>query len=258
MESRGWGPLTVEEATSWEDLKRKGRETLPDLFVVDPCAGPGGRFDVRSVARLTRWFPGMPILAFPSCRRLPASAWLRLGALGVSEVIGDDQAEQPYVIAHRIRRFARSAGSLEVIERLEGTVPDRWRSLLTRAYPLAQRGLSDEAESAHLSVPLLADLWMKGATRDQINAALRRDGLPPSGWLVRWLISLRAVMLRPARRTWEQVAFELGFGSADALRRFTKRFTGTAPSQLTAEDLVGLFHEAVRRHGREAPRDPEA
>jgi AraC-like DNA-binding protein len=258
MESRGWGSFSVVEATSLEDLRGKGRETLPDLFVVDPCAGPGGLFDVRSVARLTRWFPAMPILAFPSCRKLPAGAWLRLGAFGVSEVIGDDESERPYVIARRIRRFVASAGSVQVIETLEGVVPARWRALLTRAYPLAHRGASDEAYATRLSVPLLAHLWMTGATRDQINAALRRDGLPPSGWLIRWLISLRAVMLRPARRTWEQVAFELGFGSADALRRFTKRFTGAAPSQLTAEDLTGLFREVVREDGPDGPRDSKA
>lgn len=86
-----------------------------------------------------------------------------------------------------------------------------------------------------------AELWMPGASARSLRRALARQGLPRPGWLLRWLVALRAVSLhgQGGYELW-RVAHELGFDSAEALSRRIKRLTGRAPRKLSVEDLLKL------------------
>lgn len=180
-----------------------------------------------------------PILAYPSGREISATAWMRLFQHGVQDVIEAPQDQMPAEIAYRIINIGGLSHNQVIDSLAECGVPDHWLRFFRKAFLHAHRQL-DQGEPS-LSASRMATLWMPGARDHQLQDALRSQGLPPAGWIARWLIVLRAVTMKPVANTWKCVAVDLGFEDQRHFRRFVRRLTDLPPTDLDTELLISLF-----------------
>lgn len=240
MDRLRWGNLVLREATNWKSLVAAASVSHSDLVVLDPCLWPAQEKVARDVSQLSRRAPHVSIIAYPSHCQLAPQTWLDLRDAGVQGVIDGVMVRTPFQIAQLLRRLGPMGRTLQALRLLENQVPTWCVRMLERALGSSNRGPCGYG-SGRLSVGQLTDLWVVGGSESGLRSALRRAGLPPPGWLVRWLTALRAVTLASFLDGWETVAYELGLSSRRDLRRMVKRLTGQPPTQLTVRDLITLF-----------------
>jgi hypothetical protein len=232
--------LRVVEAATWSAARDLILCEAAGLVLVDAGGPDGFQSMLESTIAIRRHAPSVPVVIWGGAAEVPPEAWMKLRDAGVQGVISEGARASRGSIAFELGRAAGLSLPLDAIEALSPVVPPWGLRLLRKALPLAHRGLEDDGEG-RLSVSLLADLWVRGGSPEGLTSALRRASLPPPGWMVRWLIVLRGVGLRSILPTWEAVAWELGFRSRRDLRRFVRRLTGRAPTEVSASHLEELF-----------------
>jgi len=199
----------------------------------------------RHLGRCVKEFAAVPTVAFGRVDRLPLQEWLSLRDSGLAGVLEDDILEEPERAARTLLDLGTLVNGYSTFAALEGSAPPWFLDLLRRGFPVARRSVGGDQRA--LTCEVLAGLWMRGGSVRSLRHVLEAQGLPPPGWLVRWLIALRSVHLRSRMKSWDAVSYALGFGSGDALRKVMKRLTGRPPRDVTAEHLLSLFLSRLRR-----------
>lgn len=246
MGELGWGSLQIRPYSNWQALTRDSAARQPELLILEPTVVGGACTDLQAIGRFLEICPSVPVIVYASGSEISPRGWMALWSSGVEEVIDAEEDTSAFTIACRLRGFAGVMDGRRVITRLQDAMPHWCLRLLLRALPIARRGPND----GKMTSSLLASLCWKGAAPHHLNYRLRRDGLPSAGWLVRWLVCLRAVGLRSHRPNWEAVALELGFGRVEELRVYVHRLCGRAPTKVTEEWLLALFQSTCKSNNK--------
>ncbi len=244
VDEQGWGKFSLSVHDDLPGFIANASSPECEVVGVDTsaCTQPRNALEVGGEVR--RVAPTKPILLVAGTGELSPRDWMRAGEMGVAELILDEEDSNAVAIARRIRSVSGVSLALGVIRSLEGQVPTQWVRMLERGLVHARRATADDAG---LSTELLADLWNRGSSRAQLQWYLQKDGDWTPGWLVRWLICLKALSLRSVRPSWARVASDLGFSRKEDLRAYVRRFTGVREDELTAERLKDAFLR--RSHG---------
>jgi len=258
-----WAAMQVPDE---EALVRAAIHSAPVLVLVawngrvdrsrDPEeAGPVERPIERLVGRL----PSTPIVVYAAEEELDLHAAHHLGRIGVPKVIRKGVDDDPERLADTLVQVAAFGSGMRALEEVSRGLPDPFVRLLRKGYRAAR--MPENPRTGRLTAATLCGLWMAGAHRSTAAAALRQAGLPPPGWLARWLVGLRAVaqLGNPGARP-EGVARALGLPSAAALRELLRRLTGRPTRGVRTEDLVRAFRDRCRqvreKTERRRRRDP--
>jgi hypothetical protein len=244
MDQRGWGRLSLAVHSDLSVFLAEVVPTKCDVVGVDTSACSQPSSCVGVVEQVKAVAPTKPILLLASEGELTSRDWMRASEVGVAELVLDEEDHDAVAIARRIRSVSGISRALEVIQSLRGQVPAHWVKMLKRGLMRARRTTADDVG---LTPELLADLWNRGASRAQLEWFLRKDGAWTPGWVVRWLICLRAVSLSSVRPSWGAVASDLGFSRRDDLRAFVRRFAGVREDELTVERLKDEFLQRNHR-----------
>jgi len=245
--ARGWGRQVLSVPNRLSAFIVEASSFNCDIVGVDTSAFSPPSRTVGVVGQVRRVAPTKPILLLTGAGDLSPRDWLKVAETGIAELVLDEEYTSAAALASLIRSVSGVSLGLEVIQSLDGQVPTRWVRVLERALPHSRRATPDDAG---LSAALLADIWNRGATPAQLAWHLKRDGEWTPGWLVRWLICLKALSLKTVRPSWVTVATDLGFARRDDLRAFVQRLSGRREDQLTEEWLRDAF--VGKRHDRKA------
>jgi hypothetical protein len=233
------GACSFEVVRTVDEAVGLNTNMMVDFIIMDASVfqSRATRF-ARLVESVDRCAPIPSVIAGPSVA-LTAHEWFRLGRSGVREVVLD--TDSALDVARRLRMASGLSEAILLIDSLPDWIDDHWKELFVRALPHAHRGSASEPP---MSTAVLADLWMRGASARQLAWRVSRDfGFPP-GWLVRWLIAVRAFGLSHTRGGWNSVVVELGFRRRSNLRSFIVRLAGCELEELSLDLMLRLF---VRR-----------
>lgn len=225
---------------SWEDLRTRLAETSPRArVVVDPLgSAPDGQAVAPPLERLLREFPSTRILAVLDSGRVAVEVVLRLGRIGVADVLDLRTSLNPRAIRAHLDQIPPDAFRTLLDGSKMADLSGRGRLLLERAADLAARGEypRDLAEALGMS-PMTLRRWMNGA------------GLPTPRHLFRWLrILLASSLLDDPGRTVRDVALAAGYSNASGLRRATNAVLDMPPSELRER---GAYRTALRHFLRD-------
>ncbi len=243
MDEVGWGRLWLSVQEDLAAFISEASSSDCDIVGVDTSACTQPVRSVGVVGEVRRVAPTKPILFLASSRELGPREWLAASEAGAAEFALDEEDTAPVAIARLIRSISGISLAVRVIRSLEGHVPTQWVRMLERALVHSRRANLDDTG---LSASSLADVWNSGSTAAQLAWYLQQDGAWTPGWIVRWLICLKALSLRAVRPSWTAVATGLGFSQRSDLRAYVQRFSGLREDQLTEDGL----REAFLRQGR--------
>jgi AraC-like DNA-binding protein len=145
--------------------------------------------------------------------------------------IGWTTQEAGASVTAQLERAIASVRHEDAVHRLLERVPALPQRLM--AYGLAQHGHAVRVEDASRVLR---------TTRKALWLACHAANLAPPQTLLAWCRLIRLTQhLASSRHSVESVAYELGFGSAPALRNFTRRTIASTPSQLrTCEAIAAV------------------
>ncbi|HSJ24703.1 MAG TPA: hypothetical protein VK929_08560 [Longimicrobiales bacterium] len=241
------GLLILHDCESWRHIDRQLTAIRPDILILDPCARADsmGYYDI--LPQVMRLALRSPVVAYPSGRDFPIDGWIKLARHGLMNVIEEPKDQIAGEVAELILDACGLAHAYATVGRLAGLGISRdWIDFLQKIFLDAHRALPDDGKLS-LSVPRMAELWIRGSKPHHLQDSLRMDGLPPAGWIARWLIALRCVTLKPVLGTWESVAIRMGFESYRDLSKFIQRLTGHGPAKLSSEQLLTMFRGRTKR-----------
>ncbi len=230
------GEWRVVEAKGAAEALRQCALRPPALLILDPTPADSGE-----VERALHAFPNVPTLLYMKSGEVHPERILELGRLGVTGVVEWGRNDRPSVLAELLLRSWGGGRGQQLLSALLLRLPGEFHSLVRRAYlEVGVRGGRD------LTVDRFTWLWRPGAHRTTLALATRRYGLPSPGWLVRYLVALRAAeALSNPGSTVSQVALGMGFDSDAALREFFRRLAGRPPSAVTPEFLLSLLDRRI-------------
>lgn len=255
MGKQGCEELRFEWAKSWGALLALARSRPPEFVVVDPFTaaaerfeGPDVEMDVARLAQLLAVLPNTVVVVCARVRPLAMRDTLALGRMGITHVVESDELASPYRLASTLRGCSALGRGYRAIESLANTAPRWCIDLLKKALPHTHRSPEgSQPDERGLTSTTLARLWLAGANRQQLARSLDAEGLPTPGWIARWLVVLRAVILLETGRSLEAVAFELGFSYRRKLRERAQRLIGRSPRDTDVDQLLRLFRDEVEK-----------
>ncbi len=233
----------AEWLADFSHLTRQVACSQPRLVLVDPALIAGDS-DGEAITRIAAIASAAPVLAVGNSGSLSLSEWLAVRDTGVQSVVLIDTVDPLEELTAALRSALTGQEMEEVLSCLGDFLPEWCCRLLRRAIPWAHRGLPDDGVPA-MNPDSLASLWMRGAHAGQLHYILKKEGLPPAGWLIRWMILTRAVSEVERGSPTQGVAFALGFGSGKALDNYARRFSGTGIRKLTRSSMVDLFRDVL-------------
>jgi hypothetical protein len=236
VNERGYGRLSVSRCTSIDALTEEAYKRRVKLIGLDLSIVRTVPKLVASFADLKRQLPMVPMVPLAGENELTPREWWRVGRCGFSEILLDEEDTSPQAIISRLQRLNGLASASALIPKCQGQVPDRWLQLIRRAIPYATR--SNAISGGAMSATRLAEIWMPGATPGQLSWYLKKDGEWSAGWLARWLVCLRAVVLAESRGHWNGVAREMGFSRLWDLHSYIKRLCGRNAREVSSEMLL--------------------
>lgn len=222
-----------------------------------PATGPNGKRQrrypsVNATRRLRRDHPRIGIVAVCDTSPVSVREPLHLARAGIDEVVLVSMASRAELSDALQRARSRRRGA-SVWQQLAPFVP-------TEHHELMQLCLSPALERRTAGA-LARQL---GIDRSTLAARLVRAGLPSAHAILSWtrLIAV-SDRLASSGTSVEQAALSAGFGSATALRAFTRRLVGAAPRTVIARGgsqyVVNEFRRLLQhRHDRaSSPRDDD-
>lgn len=186
-------------------------------------------------------FPHAPIVALVDPGTRSHAAALRLGAVGVSEVVLSTPELGRDTLREAVHRCMSESVASIVWRRASLALPER-------LLPIARAAI-ERAHEPVTVVQLAAELRVK-------ERSLRRwcvsERLPSPQWIVGWArLLIAAYYLDEPGRTVDGVAGMLGFLSGSALRNQLRRYTELTMASLRAGDasatIARLFERAVQK-----------
>jgi AraC-like DNA-binding protein len=233
LASAAAGGFAYSEHADWAELLQAIHASPASaVLVVDPYAVSRASI-APQLGELLSAFPSIPLIAAVrlSPERLPHI--VKLGTLGVSDVIAIGHDDTPSAL--RIRLQQTTGRPLKAL--LDSVLPPR-TSARTRA-------LVDSAADVVASAQHGRDLALAlGISRRTLLRWCQREKLPPPRRLLAWMRILHASELLddPGRRVLD-AAQATGYSSDSGLRRVTMNFVGRSPSELKR---LGAFRLAAR------------
>ena len=231
LDGARWGtPATY--CTSWDDLERRASHA-PCVVVVAPWLDQNGTLE--HLARLRSALIFHPLVMITA--RHPDNMRLLVRTPADEVVWLDELAEAD--LASAVRR-ATSQGIMSRLHdnmRQAGHLPARLRTALAAAFdPGRSIGtVSEMASAAGRDRRTLWRWWKQHFDGKACESPAR---------FLDWVVLLRALALKVPRRSWSQVAMDLGVHE-DTLSRQARRTLGLRLSQLEGEDLAGILARFV-------------
>jgi AraC-like DNA-binding protein len=189
---------------------------------------------VRGIRRVRQYLPVVAIM--PVVPELSATI-VQLSRAGVDDFVAPGSLE----LGPQIRRIAAQARPRSVVQAafaiIEDVVPEPAREIVVSCL---------EASESPCSVESLAAQRLR-IHRRTMHKRLRTAGVISPSELLSWTRLVHAAgALRDERRSVEQVALTLGFGSGTALRNMFRRHAGVRPSELRGEAGFDRFLQEFR------------
>ena len=174
------------------------------------------------IRRLRRGQSAIPIAVYAPLTPEAAVEVVALARAGIDEVILRGHDDLGVSLRALLSRAGSARAATEAYRVLSGAVPSPATSILAYCLEHAQDSLT---------VGALADAL--GVHRKTLLNRLAAGALPPPSALISWCrLFIAARLLEDGRRTVEQVALALGFGSGTALRNMFRRYTGLRPAEI--------------------------
>lgn len=228
--------LRLLVAASWDELLRLALANPPDLAVVDPFAAPG--LLERCVAFRAQ-HPAADLLPYGRLDGRPAHELFRLFELGVQTLVVRDVDDDPAALRRAVLSVLTRRLADRVDEAAGALFPSPLRPLLRHLV-------------LHAGTPLAPDDVARGqhCHAKTLRARLRSAGLPSLNRLIVWTRLLAAAQrVAVTGRSVEQVALDMDFPSAAALRNQLQRYAGLAGQDLRSpggvDRLLDRFRAAV-------------
>jgi AraC-like DNA-binding protein len=181
-----------------------------------------GRPAAGLARQLTHLFPGIPVIGYCSSRTDDSHEVIALASAGVHELLYKQQDDNIAMLAIVLQRAEQACIADVVLRQLDAELPPRIQPFI--AYCLAN------PEHAHAVAPVAAAL---DVNRKTLFSYCRTAGFPPPSTVIAWCLILTAAgLLATPGVTVAQVAMQLDFPSASALRNMLKRYTGLRPAAL--------------------------
>lgn len=198
-----------------------------------------GRATAPMVRLLRAGFPHLPILAYCDPRRVRAADIVALVRAGADDLIYRGEDDARHALAAVLAGAAGRRAGAQVLDALGAAVPDAVRPVLAYALDHATEPLTVDDLAHGLAIP-----------RRTLASRLARAGVPTPSALITWARLLAAArLLGDPGRSVEQVASQLDFPSATALRNTLKRYTGRTPGEVRADGgaraLLAAFTAAL-------------
>jgi AraC-like DNA-binding protein len=229
-------------ARSWAGLERllAGEETL-DGVIVD-ADSPGREEAVAEIRRIRLAYPSLAIVAHADVGEGDPELF-RFGRYGVDGIVLAHPPVPSVLVRQAVARALASARAEHVRAALRG-----------RYSAFASDAVAWTVEHAVGSPDVTAFAAALGRSRRTLATALRAEGLPAASRVLLWgrILTAGACLARDGK-TVEDVAFLLGYSSANALARAMKRETGHTPKEIA--ERGGLdFVRSVLFPRRRSPR----
>lgn len=192
----------------------------PQLTIFDPYVD--GELELEACRGFHVEFPSSALLPYGDFAHRPARDVLCLAELGVHDAVtrgkDDDPLALQRVLAEALSRTIVGA----VLSDLEDLIPANLVPLTRHLLVAAHRPLSPSD---------LANFYCRHPKT--LRKHLRAAGLPTTNKLIVWSRLFHAAhLLSDSARSFENVAWTLGFCSPSALRAQLQRYVGTAPKEL--------------------------
>lgn len=207
------------------------------------CVVPGdGAAILQDLIRLRRLFPNVPTVALYYPSTSSCEAVLRLGAVGVREIVTAEPAIESFDLKAAFRRCHSDGVAIRLWKRCEFVLPDNLVTLLKAAIRLAHQPITGEDFASVAGMP-----------ERSLRKYCAQEALLSPQWIVGWArLLVAAFYLDEPGRTVANVAELLAFPSACALRNQLKRYSNLASRELRAGGttvlLARALENAVRAH----------
>lgn len=233
--------LQLQTHGGWASLAEAVRNAPASaLLVVDPFFGSANNDRIADeLGALLAAFPSITAIAAFEVGSDLGETIVRLGELGVVEVVDTAEESSATALAHRI--LAARGRPLRLL--VERALPDRTsasaRAILSAAASIVSEGGQGQDLADELRItPRTLSRWC------------RRAGLPPPKRLLAWMRILQAAeFLDDPDRPVSAVAAACGYAADSSLRLALRRFTGLTPTEMREQGAFaaasGGFLEAL-------------
>jgi AraC-like DNA-binding protein len=231
-----------------EELRALAHSSGASAVIAEPFDARGGEV-WPTIAAIRDGFPSLPIVAF--CAVGPSLSWdiVHMVRAGAHELLIRDVDDTP----HRLRA---------ILARARSTCTATWaRSELS---PLVPHQVWSPFEyclqNAFRCVRVDEMARSAGMDRRTLTRQFARAGLPAPSTVAAWTrLVVAGVLLEDGGRPLEEIALELEFPSASALRSMLNRYTRLRPAEVRENGggrcVLSAFKN-VLRSSRRAARDP--
>jgi len=202
------------------DFIRSVGQDAPDCLALGPF-DPRGGASARLVGRLRRDHPHVGIVVV--CDTTPAAIKQlpHLTRAGADEVVLTSMGSLDEAAA-MVEQICARRREASVWHRLAPRLPQACQEVVQLCFANALHRRSVGELARHLRID-----------RSTLAARLRSAGLPTAHTILSWSRLIGVVeLMESSRMSVEQAALTAGFGSASALRAFTRRLVGVAPRTL--------------------------
>lgn len=192
------------------------------VAVLLPVCARCGTSTAPIARRIRRAFPSVSLIGFVGAGRRPASEILDLARAGLHALIFDAADEGTLAVRAAISDAVHRCAVDSIATSMLHWMPRRLHAVARECLEQARTQSSVETVARAL-----------GVHRRTLNKRLTQAQLPPPRVLLAWCrVLLVARLLEDVERSVEQVAMELEFPSAAALRNMLKRYTGRCPGEI--------------------------
>lgn len=225
----------VAEAQRW----LSSSDETPALMIVEPedADGVSTMPLVRRVAQSPHSFP---VVGYCSMHPGNRRELLALAQCGVHDVVFAEVDDSAFSIREILAQATQTCGAEVVLGRLQPSLPDAVRPLITYclAYPERASSVADVALAL-------------GVNRRTLVNITQRCSFPPPQEILTWCRLLLAAYLMDASPvTLERIALRVDFPTAGAMRNACARYVGASPGALREKGAMDLvlraFQSALR------------
>lgn len=214
-------------------------EGTPNICLLVAVPPKSDSPELSELARLLASFPHLRVIALVDAGVASYTAVLRLGAMGVREVVFMTPHIEQHVLRAALERCGTEAVAARAWHRAQLVLPPALAPLLDAAVQCAHQPLS--------TVQLAQAV---GTSERSLRRWCAEQQLPSPQWIVGWArLLLVAYYLDEPGRTVASIAHVLGYPSSCAVRNHLRRYTGVGASSLRAQgasqQVARLLERAV-------------
>lgn len=238
LRSAAGGRFALQVATTWEGAVETIRRQPVEMAVLDPALEEPPR--THEIERIGVLFPSLPRIALAELTPGMVPVLLRLGVVGIREVILAGHDDHPSQVIETLTTAAARAVSRRLIDDLQESLaewPDelRWAVETVLREPAQLHSVRDLAARARMD------------RRTCVRWFARANLPPPSVMLTVFRVVYAHRLLQDPGYTIEDVAAKLGYAKVRSFTQNVKDVFGMTPGELrvslTADEAVDLVRE---------------